>query len=126
MLAPTFKDAVSLLSSLVTTMERAEGEYFTSKTEITTVEEKTEIVIEVRKIREEEVWHIPEIPPPQTTTERDDDWFVQLAVIPREMPHVPPGTGKIPSAAFSKQLWLSCALFCACLLHKGSVYYHLC
>lgn len=95
MLAPTFKDSVSLLS-LVTTVERAqvdEGEYFTSKTEITTVEEETEIIVEERKIREEEVWRIPEIPPPQTITERRD-------VIPRETPYVPPGIAKIPCAAF--------------------------
>ncbi|XP_044063520.1 uncharacterized protein LOC122881404 isoform X14 [Siniperca chuatsi] len=81
----------------VTTVERAqvdEGLYFTSTTEITTVEEKTEIIVEDRKIREEEVWRVPEIPPPQTITERDDDWFVLLDVIPREMPYVPPVTLK--------------------------------
>ncbi|XP_035528044.1 uncharacterized protein LOC118335725 [Morone saxatilis] len=79
----------------VTTVERAQvdgGEYFSSTTEITTVEEKTEIIVEERQTREEEVWHIPEIPPPQTITERDDDWFVLLDVIPRETPYVPPGT----------------------------------
>ncbi|XP_022617645.1 uncharacterized protein LOC111234028 isoform X1 [Seriola dumerili] len=77
----------------VTTVEHAQvdkGEYVISKTEITTVEEKTEIIVEERKIREEEAWHAPEIPPQQTITERDDDWFVLLDVVPRETSYVPP------------------------------------
>ncbi|XP_070690933.1 uncharacterized protein [Pempheris klunzingeri] len=81
----------------VTPVERAqvdEGGYATSKTEITTVEEKTEIIVEERKIREEEVWSLPEIPPPQTTTERGDDWYLLLDVIPRETSYVPPVTLK--------------------------------
>ncbi|XP_070821751.1 uncharacterized protein [Chaetodon trifascialis] len=76
----------------VTAVERAqvdEGEYFTSTTES---EEKTEMIVEERKVREEEVWSVPEIPTPQTLTERDDDWFVLLDVIPRETPYVPPVT----------------------------------
>ncbi|XP_031154802.2 uncharacterized protein LOC116049367 isoform X6 [Sander lucioperca] len=81
----------------VTTVERTqvdEGEYFTSQTEITTVEEKTEIIVEARQTREEEIWRIPEIPPPQTITERDDDWFVLLDAVPRETSYVPPVTLK--------------------------------
>ncbi|XP_031708484.1 uncharacterized protein LOC116386431 isoform X9 [Anarrhichthys ocellatus] len=73
----------------VATVERAqvdEGEYLTSQTEITTYEERT--------MREEEVWRIPEIPPPQTVMERDDDWFVLLDVVPRETPYIPPVTLK--------------------------------
>lgn len=80
-----------------------EGEYFTSKTEFRTVEEKTE-TIEERKIREEEVWRTPEIPPPpQTITDRDDDWLVLLDVIPRETPYVPPGIAEIPCAALKNK-----------------------
>ncbi|XP_039662860.1 titin-like isoform X2 [Perca fluviatilis] len=81
----------------VTTVERTqvdEGVYFTSETEITTVEEKTEIIVEARQTREEEVWRVPEIPPPQTITERDDDWFVLLDAVPRETSYVPPVTLK--------------------------------
>ncbi|XP_034466738.1 uncharacterized protein LOC117776691 isoform X5 [Hippoglossus hippoglossus] len=66
------------------------GEYFISKPEITAVEEKTEIIIEERVIREEQAWSAPEIPTPQTITDREDDWFVLLDVIPRETPYVPP------------------------------------
>jgi len=73
-----------------------EGEYVISKTEITTVEEKMEFIVGERKIREEESWHAPEIPPPPTITYRDDDWFVLLDVIPRKTTYVPPGTAKIP------------------------------
>ncbi|XP_070767718.1 uncharacterized protein [Enoplosus armatus] len=80
----------------VATAERVqvnEGEYFTSATE-TTVEEKAEIVVEEREKREEQVWLVAEIPPPQTITERDDDWFVLLAVVPKETPYVLPVTLK--------------------------------
>ncbi|XP_035020391.2 uncharacterized protein LOC118114199 isoform X4 [Hippoglossus stenolepis] len=66
------------------------GKYFISKPEITAVEEKTEIIIEERVIREEQAWSAPEIPTPQTITDREDDWFVLLDVIPRETPYVPP------------------------------------
>ncbi|XP_034731199.1 uncharacterized protein LOC117946871 isoform X6 [Etheostoma cragini] len=81
----------------VTTVERAqvgEGEHFTSETEITTVEEKTQIIVEAGQKREEEVCFVPEIPPPQTLTERDDDWFVLLDAVPRETSYVPPVTLK--------------------------------
>ncbi|XP_071325089.1 uncharacterized protein [Trachinotus anak] len=81
----------------VTTVEQAqvdEGEYVISKTEITTVEEKMEFIVGERKIREEESWHAPEIPPPPTITYRDDDWFVLLDVIPRKTTYVPPVTFK--------------------------------
>ncbi|XP_078109293.1 uncharacterized protein LOC144519766 isoform X4 [Sander vitreus] len=81
----------------VTTVERTqvdEGEYFNSQTEITTVEEKTEIIVEARQTREEEIWRVPEIPPPHTITERDDDWFVLLDAVPRETSYVPPVTLK--------------------------------
>ncbi|XP_062254580.1 uncharacterized protein LOC133964485 isoform X4 [Platichthys flesus] len=66
------------------------GECFISKPETTAVLEKTEIIIEDRIIREEQAWSAPEIPPPQTITDREDDWFVLLEVIPRETPYVPP------------------------------------
>ncbi|XP_075964987.1 uncharacterized protein LOC142969175 isoform X5 [Anarhichas minor] len=87
----------AVLQPPVATVERAqvdEGEYLTSQTEITTYEERTEIVVEERTMREEEVWRVPEIPPPQTVMERDDDWFVLLDVVPRETPYVPPVTLK--------------------------------
>ncbi|XP_045901680.1 uncharacterized protein LOC123968783 isoform X1 [Micropterus dolomieu] len=87
----------------VTTVERAqvdEGEYFTSTNEITTVEEKTEIIVEEGEIREEEAWRVPDIPPPsQTITDKADDWFVLLDVIPRQTPYVPPVTLKGRDAA---------------------------
>ncbi|XP_027142935.1 titin isoform X9 [Larimichthys crocea] len=81
----------------VTIVERAqvdEDKYFTSTTEITTVEEKTEIIVKERKIIEEEVWRVPDIPPAQTVTDRDDDWFVLLDVIPRDTAYVPSVTLK--------------------------------
>ncbi|XP_054478342.1 LOW QUALITY PROTEIN: uncharacterized protein LOC129110178 [Anoplopoma fimbria] len=89
--SPPYK---AVLKPPVTTLERAqvdESEYLISKTEVTTFEEKTEIVVEETTMREE-VWRIPEIPPPQTIMERDDDWFVLLDVVPRETPYVPPVT----------------------------------
>ncbi|XP_036930189.1 uncharacterized protein LOC119006009 isoform X12 [Acanthopagrus latus] len=89
----------------VTTVETAqviEGEYFTSTTEITTADEETEVIVEERKITEEEVWRIPEIPPPEAATERDDDWFVLLDVVSRETPYVPPVTLKERDALDTK------------------------
>ncbi|CAK6960485.1 uncharacterized protein LOC128367095 [Scomber scombrus] len=71
-----------------------EGERFTSKTEITTVEEKRDVIVEERTIREEEIRLMPEIPPPQNITKREDDWFVLLDVLPRETSYVPPVTLK--------------------------------
>lgn len=85
-----------------------EGEYFTSKTAITTVEEETEVIVKERKITEEEVWRTPEISPPQTVTERDDDWFVLLDVISRGTPYVPPGTPQTPCTTFQ----ISCFTLC--------------
>ncbi|XP_051813077.1 uncharacterized protein LOC110969054 isoform X3 [Acanthochromis polyacanthus] len=82
---------------VVPTVQRAqvdEGEYFTSETEIKTLEAKTEIIIEEKQIREEEVSRVPEIQQPQSITERVDDWFVLLDVIPRETPYVPPVASK--------------------------------
>ncbi|XP_068999111.1 uncharacterized protein [Embiotoca jacksoni] len=86
----------SVFKPPVATVERAqldESEYFSSKTEISTLEEKTEITVEERKIREE-VWHAPEIPQPQTVTERVDDWFVLLNVVRRATSYVQPVTLK--------------------------------
>lgn len=108
---------MSLLSSLVTAVERPvaqvdDVDYSTAKTEISTVEEKTEIIVEERKIREAEVLSMPEVPPQQTITERDDDWFVLLDVIPRETSYVPPGTAKIPVCCLSKTLALLCFILC--------------
>nr|XP_040021534.1 uncharacterized protein LOC120810753 isoform X7 [Gasterosteus aculeatus aculeatus] len=77
----------------VTTAERAqvdEGENFSSKSEISTFEERTETVEETT-VRGG-VWRVPEIPPPQTIMERDDDWFVWLDVVARETSYVPPVT----------------------------------
>uniref|UniRef100_A0A8D2ZE27 Protein 4.1 n=1 Tax=Scophthalmus maximus TaxID=52904 RepID=A0A8D2ZE27_SCOMX len=74
----------------VTSVELArvdKGEHFISKTEITAVE-KTEIIMEEKIMRGEEVQR--EIPPPSTITDRDDDWFVLLDVVPRETLYVPP------------------------------------
>ncbi|KAE8288677.1 Protein 4.1 [Larimichthys crocea] len=53
-----------------------------------------EVVAEERKIKEEAPRRVPDIPAAETVTERDDDWFVLLDVIPRETPYVPPVTLK--------------------------------
>lgn len=90
-----------------------EGEFFTSTTEVTTVEEKTEFIEEER----EEVWYIPDISPPQTFTERDDDWFVLLDVGPRQTPFVIAGT-KICSA-FQNSFAL--VVFFCFLLYVGNL-----
>ncbi|XP_041648442.1 uncharacterized protein LOC121513033 isoform X2 [Cheilinus undulatus] len=100
---------------VVVTVEQTqehEGEYFTSATEITTLaekteitilgekteistfEKKTEIVVEEKKVKEDEIWRTAEIPPPQMTIEKDDDWFVVLDVVPRVTPYIPPVTVK--------------------------------
>ncbi|XP_033983705.1 uncharacterized protein LOC117480474 isoform X3 [Trematomus bernacchii] len=79
----------------VTPVDRAqvdEGEYFPSETVVTTVKQKTEIIVAERQTSEEEIRRIPEIPPPQTVTERDDDWLLMLDVVPRETLYVPPET----------------------------------
>lgn len=75
-------------------MDRAqldEGEYFPSETVVTTVKQNTEIIVAERQTSEEEMRRIPEIPPPQTVPERDDDWLLMLDVVPRETLYVPPG-----------------------------------
>ncbi|KAM7420588.1 hypothetical protein PAMA_015018 [Pampus argenteus] len=71
-----------------------EGEYFASKTEITTVVEKRGVIVEERRLGDEEIRYITEIPPPRTITSpsRDDDWFVLLDSVPRETSYVPPVT----------------------------------
>ncbi|XP_030605420.1 titin-like isoform X3 [Archocentrus centrarchus] len=66
-------------------------DYFNPTNEIKTLE-KTELYLEERKVREEEVWRTAVIPQPQSNTERVDDWFVLLDVIPRETLYVPPVT----------------------------------
>ncbi|XP_051922260.1 uncharacterized protein LOC127601230 isoform X5 [Hippocampus zosterae] len=51
-----------------------EGEFFTSKSGVTAVEDK--------RVRLEER-PVEDIPPPQTFLEREDDWFVLLDYVPR-------------------------------------------
>ncbi|XP_019728385.1 uncharacterized protein LOC109517586 isoform X7 [Hippocampus comes] len=51
-----------------------EGEFFTSKSGVTAVEDK--------RVRLEER-PVEDIPPPQTFLEREDDWFVLLDCVPR-------------------------------------------
>lgn len=92
-----------LPSSLVSAMEGAqmdEDTYLISAAEMTIVEKKTEIKVEEGKIREEEVQAAPDISPPQSLIERDDDWFVLLDVIPRQTSYLPPGIVNLPCAAF--------------------------
>ncbi|XP_042345174.1 uncharacterized protein LOC121945189 isoform X7 [Plectropomus leopardus] len=88
---PPFK---AVFKPPVTIRERAqvvdEGEYFSTQSKIETVEEKTEIIVEERQIKEEEVRRILQIPPPQTIIERVDDWFLLLDVVPIESSYVPP------------------------------------
>ncbi|KAF7665728.1 hypothetical protein LDENG_00132620 [Lucifuga dentata] len=67
------------------------AEDFALKTEITAAEEM-DITLEKTKIREEEAAHTPAISSPQTTIEKDDDWFLLLDVVPREIPYVLPVT----------------------------------
>ncbi|XP_042345169.1 uncharacterized protein LOC121945189 isoform X2 [Plectropomus leopardus] len=92
---PPFK---AVFKPPVTIRERAqvvdEGEYFSTQSKIETVEEKTEIIVEERQIKEEEVRRILQIPPPQTIIERVDDWFLLLDVVPIESSYVPPVTWK--------------------------------
>ncbi|KAK5892508.1 hypothetical protein CesoFtcFv8_012878 [Champsocephalus esox] len=71
-----------------------EGEYFPSETVVTTVKQNTDIIVAERQTSEEEMRRIPEIPPPQTVPERDDDWLLMLDVVPRETLYVPPVTLK--------------------------------
>lgn len=120
MFALKLKDSVSSLSSLVTTVERTqvdEGEYFSSTSEITTIEDKTETIVEKRKTKEEQVWSLPEIPLPQTIIEREDNWFELLDVIPKETPYVPPGAVKIPCAAFQNNFssLMLCSVLSGCV-----------
>ncbi|XP_042281134.1 titin-like isoform X2 [Thunnus maccoyii] len=91
---PPYKAVVKPPVTLVERVEVDEGRYFISKTEVTTVEDVGGVMVEERTIREEEIRHIPEIQPPHTITEREDDWFVLLDVVPRETSYVPPVTLK--------------------------------
>ncbi|XP_071372176.1 uncharacterized protein [Centroberyx affinis] len=95
----------------VAMVERAQmdaGAHFTSEIEITTVVEKRDVLVEERKISEEEERRVPEIPPPQTVRERDDDWFVLLDVVPRETSYVPPVTlkerGQMDAEVFASEV----------------------
>ncbi|XP_034030936.1 uncharacterized protein LOC117514535 [Thalassophryne amazonica] len=72
-----FKQPVALVEQV-----QVDGEYFGSIPEIT-VEDKVEII-------EEEKRHIPKILSPQKLTEKADDWFVFLDVIPRKTSYVAP------------------------------------
>ncbi|KAK2844434.1 hypothetical protein Q5P01_011093 [Channa striata] len=75
----------AVFKSPVTTLENVqvdEGVYLTSKTGIGVVEE--------RQMREEEVRHAPVIPSAQAYSDRYEDWYVLLDVIPRETPYVTP------------------------------------
>lgn len=52
--------------------------------------EKKRNLMETEKVAEEVEVKSEILPPPQTTGERDDNWFVLLDVVPREAPYVPP------------------------------------
>lgn len=71
----------------------------------TAVDEIREVVAEQRKIIAEAPRHLQEIP---QVTDREDDWFVLLDVVPREASYVPPGIAKIPCTA--SQLYQSIQL----------------
>lgn len=64
-------------------------ESVSSVVELTTVEQREErrVTVMEEERRQEEV-----ILPPQPSREMDDDWFVQLDVVPRETSYIPPGT----------------------------------
>lgn len=82
-------------TSAVSSMERAradEGESLALTTQITTTEERTESIVEERRVRQEDSRYVRDVPSPQTSTERDDDWFILLDVATRLAPYVPPGT----------------------------------
>lgn len=94
---------MTLPSSLVSAVEGAqvdEDSYLISAPEMTIIEKKTEIKVEEGKIREEEVQPAPDISPPHSLIERDEDWFVLLDVIPRQTSYVPPGI--VPMRCFLK------------------------
>lgn len=72
-----------------------DAESFVSVVGTAADEEIREVVAEERKIIEEAPRHLEEIPQ-QPVTNRDDDWFVLLDIVPRETSYVPPGITKLP------------------------------
>ncbi|XP_018543577.2 uncharacterized protein LOC108890900 isoform X12 [Lates calcarifer] len=69
--------------------DQKEAESFVSVVGAAADEEIREVVVEERKIIEEAPRYLQEIPQ-QPVTERDDDWFVLLDIVPRETSYVPP------------------------------------
>ncbi|XP_041843135.1 uncharacterized protein LOC121641205 isoform X3 [Melanotaenia boesemani] len=66
------------------------SEYFSSKSEVAALVVKTEVKVEERKVRQEEVWRVPEIlQQPYVVGRVDDSWFVLLEVPPRETSYLP-------------------------------------
>ncbi|XP_064802866.1 titin-like isoform X6 [Oncorhynchus masou masou] len=70
-------------------------ESVSSVVELTTVEQREErrVTVMQEEQRQEEI-----ILPPQPSREMDDDWFVQLDVVPRETSYIPPVAPAEPTA----------------------------
>lgn len=91
------KDFLLTLLTSVTLKERdaLDTKSFVSVVQTAPDGEIREVVAEERKIIQEAPRLLQEIPQ-QPVTDRDDDWFVLLDVVPRETSYVPPGIAKIP------------------------------
>ncbi|XP_071000118.1 uncharacterized protein [Oncorhynchus clarkii lewisi] len=72
-------------------------ESVSSVVELTTVEQREErrVTVMEEERRQEEV-----ILPPQPSREMDDDWFVQLDVVPRETSYIPPVAPAEPTPVY--------------------------
>lgn len=67
-------------------------ESISSVVELMTVEQREEISVTVMEEKQGERRQEEVILPPQPSREMDDDWFVQLDVVPREPSCIAPGT----------------------------------
>ncbi|KAI3360936.1 hypothetical protein L3Q82_013144, partial [Scortum barcoo] len=76
--------------------DQMDAEVLVTRVVTAAVEEIREVVTEERNITEQASIHLQEIEeiPQQPVMDRDDDWFVLLAVVPRERTYVPPVTLK--------------------------------
>ena len=81
------------ISVILKERDPMEDESFVSVVGTAADEEIQVVVVEERKIKEE----APTLREfrQQPVTDREDDWFELLGVLPRETPYVPPGTAKI-------------------------------
>ncbi len=91
-------DAESFVSVVGPSADEEIREVLTEERSIT--EKVPRLVDEDRKITEMAGRRLQEVPQlPVTVTERNDDWWVLLDVLPRETSYVPPGIAEIPCTA---------------------------